>query len=276
MTVDQITISRFSTITHLSQKALRYYDEKGLLVPGAKDPFTGYRYYTGDQLERGVKIKTLSLLGFGVEEITELLRSEEAGDDASVRELLRQQLEATRSEVQRLHRVEALLSKGFQGLMNVSLQEPVVKEVPSLRVLSSREKGTYGTTVGKLVGRLMKVATHPDNQRNSVKIAGPFMAIYHDEGYKETDADIEVAVPVSGKVEIEDPEVELRNLPATKVLSIVHKGSYETLPLSYRAINEYALKKGIELKGPDRELYLNDPAKTTLENLMTEIQIPLK
>ena len=52
MTVDQIPIGRFSVVTSLSLKALRYYDEKGILVPKAKDPFTGYRYYTGDQIAR--------------------------------------------------------------------------------------------------------------------------------------------------------------------------------------------------------------------------------
>ncbi|MGA9097525.1 MAG: MerR family transcriptional regulator [Methanotrichaceae archaeon] len=67
MTLDQIPISRFSIITRISPKALRYYDQKGLLVPAAKDPFTGYRYYTADQLERGLRIKTLCNLGFTLE-----------------------------------------------------------------------------------------------------------------------------------------------------------------------------------------------------------------
>ncbi len=64
MTIDQIPISRFSIITRITPKALRYYDQKGLLVPEAKDPITGYRYYIADQLERGVRIKTLCNLGF--------------------------------------------------------------------------------------------------------------------------------------------------------------------------------------------------------------------
>ena len=41
MIVDQIPIGRFSAVTRLTQKALRYYEAKGLLVPEAKDPFTG-------------------------------------------------------------------------------------------------------------------------------------------------------------------------------------------------------------------------------------------
>ena len=62
MPTDQIPIGRFGTITRLSQKALRYYDQKRILVPEAKDPFTGYRYYTGDQIQLGIKIKYLTNL----------------------------------------------------------------------------------------------------------------------------------------------------------------------------------------------------------------------
>jgi DNA-binding transcriptional MerR regulator len=54
MTVDQIPIGRFSTVTRLTKKALRLYDKRELLVPKAKDNVTGYRYYTGDQIQRGV------------------------------------------------------------------------------------------------------------------------------------------------------------------------------------------------------------------------------
>ena len=47
-----------------TDKALQYYDQKGLLVPESKDPFTGYRYCTADQLDRGVRIMMLCNLGF--------------------------------------------------------------------------------------------------------------------------------------------------------------------------------------------------------------------
>jgi DNA-binding transcriptional MerR regulator len=43
---------------------------KGCLFPEAKDPFTGCRYYTVSQLEKEMKIKTLTFLGFSLEEIS--------------------------------------------------------------------------------------------------------------------------------------------------------------------------------------------------------------
>jgi DNA-binding transcriptional MerR regulator len=80
MSVDQIPIGKFSFMTRLSQKALRLYDRKGLLVPEAKDHFTGYRYYTIAQLEKGMIIKTLTFLSFSLEEVSMLLDAESNGN----------------------------------------------------------------------------------------------------------------------------------------------------------------------------------------------------
>ena len=90
MTVDQIPITRFSIITRISPKALRYYDRKGLLVPAAKDSLTGYRYYTADQLEQGVQIKTLCILGFSMDEITGFLDAEACEDHVAIEDMLSQ------------------------------------------------------------------------------------------------------------------------------------------------------------------------------------------
>ena len=73
MPVDQIPIGTFSRITRLSQKALRHYDERGLLVPAARDICTGYRYYTFAQAERGLRIRHLLWLGFDLSEVEAVL-----------------------------------------------------------------------------------------------------------------------------------------------------------------------------------------------------------
>ena len=156
MTVDQIPIGRFSVVTRLSLKALRYYDEKGILTPKAKDPFTGYRYYTGDQITVGVKISTLTGLGFSLEETTGILEAEEKGDHDAVEERLKARLSETMTEINRLERIAALLSNGKNEMLKMTLTDPVVKETPALRVLSKRAKGEYGPTIGRLIGELMQ------------------------------------------------------------------------------------------------------------------------
>jgi effector-binding domain-containing protein len=275
MTVDQIPIGRFSTVTRLTRKALRLYDKRGLLVPKAKDNITGYRYYTGDQIQRGVRIKYLSALGFGLEEIAEYLKAEEAGDVSRVSGLVGSRLRNTEAELERLRRVASLLNNNME-LMKETMSEPLVKEVPETRVISKRDKGQIGETVGRLIGELMGAIHMPENQANFVKIVGPFMTVYHDHEYKEQDADLEVAVPITGKVTLSDPSFEVKNLPRRKVASLVHKGSYETIGPAYAKLYDYVVKSGLELSGPMMDVYLNDPNTVEPDEILTEIQAPIK
>ncbi|MFD6987933.1 MerR family transcriptional regulator [Streptomyces sp. NPDC059943] len=60
---DELTIGAFARASRLSPKALRLYDELGLLAPARVDGTTGYRYYTGAQLERARLVAWLRRVG---------------------------------------------------------------------------------------------------------------------------------------------------------------------------------------------------------------------
>src|SRR2546427_2564843 len=68
-----MTIGAFARSTGLSAKALRGYDELGLLRPASVDPDTGYRSYSSEQLARGRVIRKLRELDVPLAEIGELL-----------------------------------------------------------------------------------------------------------------------------------------------------------------------------------------------------------
>ncbi len=57
-----VPIGRFSAICRLSQKALRLYDEMGLLRPAWVDPDSGYRYYAVAQAVEAERIRLLRSL----------------------------------------------------------------------------------------------------------------------------------------------------------------------------------------------------------------------
>ncbi len=63
----------FSAATGLSAKALRLYDERGLLVPARADPVTGYRRYTEDQIATAGRIALLRRAGIGLADIGRFL-----------------------------------------------------------------------------------------------------------------------------------------------------------------------------------------------------------
>ncbi|SEG88600.1 protein phosphatase [Actinacidiphila yanglinensis] len=58
-----LTIGAFARASRLSPKALRLYDELGLLAPARVDPVTGYRHYAPEQLEQARLVAWLRRLG---------------------------------------------------------------------------------------------------------------------------------------------------------------------------------------------------------------------
>lgn len=62
-------IGEFSKIVDVSVRTLRFYDQLGVLEPSNIDNFTGYRYYTDDDITECDLIKLLKSVGFTLEEI---------------------------------------------------------------------------------------------------------------------------------------------------------------------------------------------------------------
>lgn len=313
MSVDQIPIGTFSFMTRLSQKALRLYDQKGLLVPEAKDPFTGYRYYTISQMKKAMKIKTLLFLGFSLEESSKLFNEESKGNYEYIDTCFREKIEEIQLEIKHLQRIVDALQGACENhgkameLFKVFVTEPIIKEIPEMRVISKREKGIFDVTIGKLIEEIYACVSNPESQRNRVKITGPIMFLCHDEEYKETNyipifdwhfvgkflyyenkflcyeeeyketyADIEVALPISGRISVEDPKMEIKTLPAIKAVSAVCVGPYNGIEFVYNRVLSFAKENNLEPFGPSRELHLNDPSEVPEEELLTEVQIQVR
>ncbi|WP_261957089.1 MerR family transcriptional regulator [Streptomyces nigrescens] len=67
-----LTIGAFARASRLSPKALRLYDELGLLTPARVDPHSGYRHYAPAQLERARLVAWLRRLGMPLARIREV------------------------------------------------------------------------------------------------------------------------------------------------------------------------------------------------------------
>ena len=62
-------IGRFARLTGLTVKALRHYDEVGLLRPASVDPESGYRLYAPDQMRRAEAIQRLRRLELPLDDV---------------------------------------------------------------------------------------------------------------------------------------------------------------------------------------------------------------
>jgi DNA-binding transcriptional MerR regulator len=70
---DWLSIGDFSKQTGFSNKALRLYEDKGLLVPHARSE-NQYRYYQAEQIQIAKKIRYYKDLGFSLDQIKTILQ----------------------------------------------------------------------------------------------------------------------------------------------------------------------------------------------------------
>ena len=82
----EISIGEFARRSRLSLKALRLYDERGVLVPSRVDRASGYRYYDTAQLDEARLIVMLRQLQLPLAAIKELLACDPADAAARIAE----------------------------------------------------------------------------------------------------------------------------------------------------------------------------------------------
>ena len=97
---DRYSIGEVSEICQISRKALRYYDEIGL-IPSRRDAENNYRFYTADALLAVPVIKYYKQMGFKLDEMKALVRGNVYHTVKERFELKIHELESARTELQR-------------------------------------------------------------------------------------------------------------------------------------------------------------------------------
>ena len=88
MTTQLLMIGDLARASGLTPKALRLYDDLGLLRPVEVDPVSGYRRYAGEQVGDARLVATLRLVGMPLARIAKVLDARASGHStAAVREL---------------------------------------------------------------------------------------------------------------------------------------------------------------------------------------------
>ena len=263
-----LPIGEFSKAAGLSVRTLRFYHEKGVLIP-ARVEANGYRYYDSRNLEAAQVIVALRALEFPLDEITALLSHCSSDED------ILQHLTARREEVARriqqqtdiLSRIDMALERERESRMTFAASTSAIeeKQLEPVLIAGLRMKGRY-PEMGKGFGQL--------GRKLGRKIAGTAMCLYHDREHREEDADFEPCFPISERVDV--PEFSVRELSGGRAITLVHVGPYEELGRSYAKLFEHADEKNLSLSCPSREVYLKGPGaffKGNPEQYATEIQL---
>ena len=182
-----LKIGEFSTLTQISIKTLRHYDEMGLLKPMLVDAETGYRYYSAGQLPRLHRILALKDLGFPLNRIADAIHEGVTADTLRGMLMLRriEQEGLVQEEQERLARLKARLRLiELEGLMT---NEVVLKDLPPQWIASMRETIPAYRTISRLFGKLYGVL-------GPLGLEGMGVALFHDKEFKDQDIDAEVGV----------------------------------------------------------------------------------
>src|SRR5918912_850 len=246
MTEDLVPIGRFAQAARLSQKALRLYDENGLLPPVRVDEASGYRYYDWRQARRARRIALLRQAGMPLAEIGRFL--DDPRPDA---------LDAHRARLEAEHadRLEVL-----DFVRATTEEEPMfevtLKQTPEQRYVSRTREHVPQEEVEEFV-----ISSLRDLASAHEPADAPF-TVYHGLAPNGDDAE-----PTISPVEV--------CLPTAEIASTIARGEqcrYPQIVAAYDAVWEWAKEHGRDFAGPPREIYRFGPG----EERVFEIAWPLR
>ena len=253
-----LSIGRFARLTGLTVKALRHYDELGLLRPAHVDGWTGYRWYEPSQVREAVAVRRLRSLRVPLDEVAVLIRF----DDESLREALavhRARLEGELVETRQvLTELDALIEGKEQLVTELTLDLPLVDE-PAGRYAVAANRVRVDEMTTYVPETITRVREWLDAHR--VPCIDPPLTIFLGPGIDEW-LDVEVGWPIADADLEESDGIVVRELPPTRAVQHVHRGDYDGLPDVYRALEPAIRERGLEPLGLAREHYVGHPNNT--------------
>lgn len=269
-------IGEFSRLTHVSMKMLRHYDEIGLFKPAQVDRFTGYRYYSYDQLPRLNRILVLKGLGFSLDDIRQMLDGELS--DAELRGMLR----LRRAQVQRqaedaletLRQIEVRLRQ-IEQEGNMPANDILLKPVEPMTIAGAREVVPSPAQMRDRCIALNDLACALIDSAK-LKSDGVSFALYYPS---ESGIDVEMAYAVEAPQTpfVSTERAAVHTLPAVTVAYAVYDGSYDdfgAVGQLHGALSQWIADNGYRITGATREFYLRPPVDSPMG--VMEIQYPVE
>jgi len=248
-------IGEFASLSGVSVKALRFYDEIGLLRPAGVDPRTRYRLYAPAQLEVLASIVALKDLGISLKEIRAV--TQRLTSPTERRKLLESFRVGLQRTIHSANRSLQWIDAELQDLSASARTFPVVvKRRPLLRVASVRSALKNYDEILPLEQQLF--ASLPPTSIG--KTRGVLWHSCADSGRLEAEPFVELKQELPRR-----SFYDVRNLSAATVASAYSHFEEDAEP-AYDAIRRWMGIRGFRLAGAKREIYLGR---------LLEIQFPM-
>ena len=268
-----LKIGEFSALTGISIHMLRNYDKIGLLKPEQIDRMNNYRFYGEKQIVRANHIQVLKSLGFGLNEISDILMDDTLDD--RVRTFLESKI---KEKEESLYITERQIAKMRQALNELDVQNLYtlsvsVKRLPARRVVSLRDVIREFTEEGLLWERLDRAC-----RANGVRLADVqyCMAMTHSVDFEKKLIDTEVF----RIIEQAGPDIEgmrFSEMPETEAAVVAFQGIYSRIGDINSYIYHWIMENGYKMSGKAFSVYYISPDnEPNPENYVTEICYPIK
>ena len=271
-TIDLLGSGEFARRSHLSAKALRIYDEIGLLRPVHVEASNGYRRYRVDQLRTARLISMLRGIDMSLAEIGSFL--EDLSEDPA---LSTERLDRHLSELESRHTSRRYLVRHIHSLLREE-DHPMfsvhTRHVPSRRMMSIQRRVRASQTDSFVREAKSLFADH----LGGVAPVGPFSLIFHGVVDHESDGPLEAAVACPDHIEPTEL-IGIRTEPAhDEAFTTITKAqwAYPAILAAYDAVAccpEVTARPGSRLSC--REVYLAEPDAVSDDELVCDIAYPL-
>ena len=270
-----LKIGEFSSLSQVSIKALHIYDERGLLRPEHVDKFTGYRFYSLQQLPRAHRIMALKGLGLSLDQIGFIINQAMNIDELRGMFRLKQsELEQlVREEQERLAMVEFHL-RMIEVEDNMPELNVIVKEIPSFAALYLRFRPVEHQipTLGEEINELIA--------SGEIAHTGQWMGGVYGEKVNPDDYEFAFIVPVTedqvGDLELSTGDtLALTQMPPALAATIVVNAHGEAELFEKQVLlKRWAVDNGYALCNEYRAIHHKGPMHHVPQSdYVTELQI---
>lgn len=152
-----------------------------------------------------------------------------------------------------------------------TIERVTVTDSPPRRVLSRHAvveqkdlASALGRTFGDLYAQIGAAGIEPD---------GPPFVTYNEGTEAGLHWDIDICAPISAPIK-PPAGFAYNEVPASKVVTLLHIGPYQSLSVAHDAMERYVAGHGLTFAGPPREFYLSE-ADVAPDEIQTLIERPV-
>lgn len=267
-----LTIGEFGRLARLTTKALRIYDDVGLLRPATVDPANGYRYYDADQLDTARLIGLLRGADMSLTDIGRLLDAAATERRAAI-DILDEHLDALES----LHSSRRLLIRHIHSLLRKehhTMFEIRTRHVDAQRVMSIQRRIHGSETDAFVADAKTSFADHLDG----ADPIGPFILVFHGVVDDDNDGPIEAMLGCTDDIRPTEL-IGIHTEPAhDEAYTTITKAQWD-FPAILAAYDAVACSPEAVARPSStlscREVYLTEPDAIDDDDLICDIAFPL-